>query len=447
MRSVTPINIWSTDATRTPWLGFGIEWDAETNDIQPLQLSQTQWDMLYTRLDYMRPAWIRSMIDVQWFCPEGVVGRYSFNSSSMLAWYPILDYARAHNIPLTMGTWDLKPWDYHTNQYATALSDLLHYLIHERGYNNIRYTNGVNEPDTKLPSFQDWEAFNQQLYTALEHHQLTNEVEIIGPDTANTNGWITNSTLPSNKQTGAYEWHNYVRTCCDIQHGQVESIFRPIVERFKSADPAQQKLLLLGEMGWGYQSGPGDNQHQVKTYQYGLEMADYAIQLARAGMSGGAAWNLDDAMHNKVWGMWNISTEPLPRPWFYSWSLLSRYLRPGATIYHPEQPMAVRLLAAEMSSAANPARHYWTLMLLNRQATTQAFALKLPENTQQDIFHQYVYSDKTRLSDASQLPLPVAASRQQKNGELITQVPANSLVMLTSLDTGPDYNDPTNPSI
>ncbi|EFH89269.1 hypothetical protein [Ktedonobacter racemifer] len=54
----------------------------------------------------------------------------------------------------------MKPWDYHTNQYATALSDLLHHLIHERGYSNIRYTNGVNEPDSKLPSFQDWEAFN-----------------------------------------------------------------------------------------------------------------------------------------------------------------------------------------------------------------------------------------------------------------------------------------------
>lgn len=116
--------------------------------------------MLYTRVDYMHPAWIRSMIDVQWFCPEGIVGRYTFNSPSMQAWYPILDYARARNIPLSIGTWDMKPWDYHTNQYATALSDLLHHLIHERGYSNIRYTNGVNEPDSKLPSFQDWEAFN-----------------------------------------------------------------------------------------------------------------------------------------------------------------------------------------------------------------------------------------------------------------------------------------------
>lgn len=56
---------------------------------------------------------------------------------------------------------------------------------------------------------------------------------------------------------------------------------------------------------------------------------------------------LDDAMHSaespdklKIWGFWNILGEELfganeekIRPWYYAWSLLTRYIPVGSKVY------------------------------------------------------------------------------------------------------------------
>ncbi|GCE20845.1 hypothetical protein [Dictyobacter kobayashii] len=220
--TTTPVSIAESDAIKRPWLGFGIEWDIENNDNQPLPLTQKQWQTLFTRVDALHPNWIRSMFDMQWFCPSGQVGNYTFDSPEMRAWYPILDYARSHHITVVIGSWSYGPWASGSNNYAEALGDLAQYLIKKQGYDNIRYVSGLNEPDTKQSSFGDWENLAHAISISLNQRGLYDKLALIGPDTSQTNGWITNSGLPWNAQTmlGAYEWHNYINTCCDIQQGR-----------------------------------------------------------------------------------------------------------------------------------------------------------------------------------------------------------------------------------
>lgn len=431
-----PITISEHDAITYPWLGLGIGWDAETKDIQPLSLSEQQWHLLFSRVDYMQPSWIRSMINVGWFCPTGIMGTYSFDTAEMRAWYPILDYAKAHHIPVMLGTWDTTPWSFHSEGYATVLADLVQYLVRQRGYTNIRYLNSLNEPDTKVPDFNVWREGARNIQAILAQRGLSSQVSLVGPDTSWTNGWITQSDLPWNDSSflGAYEWHDYERTCCDIQSGQVENSFSPIVRRLAGSGQLNPKPVMLGEIGWGYQIGPGDNQYHVKDYQYGVEMADFAIQLARAGVSGAAAWNLDDAMHNKVWGMWNIVDEPALRPWFYAWSLLSRSFPAGATLYKPASPDPyLRLLAARIAGSQDPDQPGWSVAMINRASSPANVELVFPPARGAKPFNSYVYSEQTISTNRGMVPLPFAQTLTPSGSALRVQVPANGLLLITNL--------------
>lgn len=90
-----------------------------------------------------------------------------------------------------------------------------------------------------------------------------------------------------------------------------------------------------------------DSQMFVYDSMYGTDMADALFQTINAGYSGSVVWMLDDAMHSKeapdklkIWGFWNIfgeeqfgSEEEEVRPWFYAWSLLTRYMPAGSRAY------------------------------------------------------------------------------------------------------------------
>lgn len=427
-----PITLAEHDVIPHPWLGLGIGWDAETKDIRPLPLTQEQWQLLFQRVDSMRPSWLRSMLNTGWFCPGGTVGTYSFDSVAMQGWYPILDYAKARAIPMMIGTWDAVPWGFSAEDYATALIDLVQHLVLQRGYTQIRYVSALNEPDAQVPDFASWREGARNIQALLEERGLSHLVSLVGPDTSWTNGWITGSDLLWNERSflGAYEWHHYERTCCNIRDGEVEKALRPIVERLTRSAHSSLKPVLLGEIGWGYQSGPGDHQYHVKDYQYGVEMADFAIQLARAGVSGAAAWNLDDAMHNKVWGMWNIVDEPALRPWYYAWSLLSRYFPAGALLYRPTSPDSrLRLLAARIPDGQDTTRQDWSVAIVNRGDSPGSVELTLPHFTASKPFGRAIYSEQSLPGNLESLFEQSAVSGPQMG----VQVPANGLLLVSSL--------------
>src|SRR5207237_4576556 len=121
-----------------------------------------------------------------------------------------------------------------------------------------------------------------------------------------------------------------------------------------------------------------------------VEMTDYAVQLARAGISALIAYILDDDMWGTTWGMQKITgggagaaprqiavpralgstlvgltyleaiiQSGVLRPWFFPWSLLCNSILEGSTIYAPTPPSTndLRVLAAQAPQGA------WTFVL------------------------------------------------------------------------------------
>ena len=121
-------------------------------------------------------------------------------------------------------------------------------------------------------------------------------------------------------------------------------------------DPdAASKGLYLAEAGVIQGRVNGDQQPRVKTFAYGVLMADLVAQAAcHRRWRAASAWDLDDAMHVvngrphpaipddltlKVWGFWNTQggamghpADEAIRPWFYTWSLMSRLFPKGARV-------------------------------------------------------------------------------------------------------------------
>ncbi len=453
------ITVESATAVGRPWVGYGVQWDPYDGDTGvPITLTNAQWATITRRIDYLTPPIVRTVIEPLWFCPTLTLGAYTFESAMMRAWYRLLDYAQAHATDVMVGVWSSGPFGYTTLDFATAIADLLHYLRTERGYTTITYYNHINEPNYHTPtiSYQDWAVATGRLATAFARRGLTAAVAIVGPDTSDADEWATRASADVTLRPllGGYDLHRYPDQALDIVGGGQEVRLRAVIDAVARNDRAA-KPFLLGEMAqaFGARGGLTDAQPHVVDFAYGLDMADFGVQAARAGVAAPIAWDLDDAMHSdqrrvrpsKVWGMWNsLAPTPTLRPWFYSWSLLAHFVPSGETLFRPQVAVSgLRVLAARAADPHQADRVYWTVVLVNRTRAALSTILSVP-GAGSGTFDRYVYSPAARPADADGFPIPQGTLSGSLSRGLAVDVPATSLVLMTNLDrasvTSPRYH-------
>jgi hypothetical protein len=197
----------------------------------------------------------------------------------------------------------------------------------------------------------------------------------------------------------------------------------------------------------------GDQQPRVKTFEYGVLMADYFAQVARAGWMGAIAWDLDDALHAvngrranppndltlKVWGFWNTQgtamgkpEDEAPRPWFYTWSLMGRLFPKGSRILAATTAAGspgVRALAATWKDAG---ADRLSVMLVNDTAEPRSLTVRVPGAGTRALV-SYRYFDADRAVDRDGYPvasatLPKADLEKGVNVEM----PSRGVVFLTT---------------
>lgn len=233
---------------------------------------------------------------------------------------------------------------------------------------------------------------------------------------------------------GASEAHFYGQELYGADPAYVEPVMDEAVSQIRLAAPGGP--VLLGETGMKalqYPDGTKDYRFALDTTQP-LRMADLAVQEARSGVDGAAAWCLDGYASTTFCGMWGrgdddpdkVSAHSTAlRPWFYTWSLLTRYLPNGSTIHAPAEPTGVRVLAAQLPSGG------WTFVLVNRTSVAQT--VRLTEPTGWITLNKYLYTDgATPSTDANGFPTKVGTvAKNFTNGQTLT-VGANSVLVLTT---------------
>ncbi len=462
----------TSEVINNAYIGNGAQWNAYPNAYLNWDspISDSDWNKMYQRLDFMKPKLMRVTIAAGW--------KYARNGAydpdlQIEPLGKILQYCTDNNITVMFGDWGGNMVDASKNtineENLADAAKYADYLINNKGYSCIKYYNMVNEPNgdwsSTNGSYDLWKNAIVYFYNELENLGLTNKLSIVGPDVAiwdkNDVPWVTNSASELGDKIGLYDIHTYPGQT-EVRNHSYSDMIKAYIDKV----PAGKKMV-MGELGFKYPSNSEaslynenksraeadefasneDGNMFVKDFFYGIDMADAVIQIANSGYSGVVAWMLDDAMHNtrgdggkdlKTWGFWNILGEEIfggakeeeLRPWFYSYSLLSRYMQTGSKVYKVELPDKYGLNALAVSKNGK-----YMIAVLNSGYPTYQIKLKSDNEIILNGAKKFVYSDSVRPVDSNDFPTPVETGISLNLGAgLNMDIAGQSLTIFTNFD-------------
>lgn len=370
------ISLTVTDQVINPcYLGNGVEWDPYDEAISwGSALTDAQWETLYSRLDFMKPQYVRCMINSPFTYYTGTGFQDNRNAEALLK---LLSYCQSRGVLVVYGEYNPPTWDMKGSQeWVEASVRHLNWLVADNGFTCIKHFVIFNEPDGNWAStngdFAFWKEMVGRFQAQMDRYPALAGVSIAGPDAVidYTNpvsaydfaGWLE-ATVKEVPEVGIYDMHAYPGQRY-VRSGE----FQKTLEALKAKVDGP---IILGEAGFKYFSDPADSVLAKEYWRrveghpftkgsdcnmlvyddfYALDMPLLLMSVMNAGFSGAAAWMLDDAMHSnwdsgktedvKLWGMWNIlgqavfgdASQEAVRPWYYTWSLMCRHFPAGSRI-------------------------------------------------------------------------------------------------------------------
>ena len=143
-----------TDQVINPnYLGNGVEWDPYDEAISwGAALTDAQWDTLYSRLDFMKPQYVRSMINSPFTYYTGAGFDDERNADAIVK---LLSYCQSRNVMVVYGEYNPPTWEMKGSQeWVEASVRHLNWLVDEKGFDCIKHFVIFNEPDG------DWASTN-----------------------------------------------------------------------------------------------------------------------------------------------------------------------------------------------------------------------------------------------------------------------------------------------
>jgi len=426
------------DVVCAKFLGFGAEWDpkfwADYN--VKLGVTEADWNLVTQRIRWMHLPLVRMMMLTQWCTPQGD-GHFDWQNRDMQSVYRHLDVCQKLGITVILTDWGCASWakvpGFTGNadpKYADAIGTYMDYLLNTKGYSCIRYFVLVNEPNLEAGGWDNWKKGVENVAKQFAQRGLDKKLTFMGSDHSGADEWHRQAVDQLAHVLGAYDIHRYAPDSL-VRPGQLEGYFRAQWDYALAHDPqAKGKPFVVGEAGMADGMVAAHANTNIAKYEYGVFMADYAVQAARAGTSAVSAWMLDDSSHDGFsWGLWPGKAGGFkPRPWFYTWSLLTRYVPKGATILRPTQPSPdLRVLAARIAQA------HWTFCLVNRGDKPLTAMLRLPDGPTLKL-KRFVYSPESAAADKDGFPTPVDVISADLAKGIEVTCPANGVVILTSFE-------------
>lgn len=469
------VNI-SDEVINANYIGNGVEWDPyDEAESWGAPLSNEDWNMIFSRLDYMRPAYVRCMINSPFRYFDAQTGNYAptrnFDSIGKL-----LDYCQKNNITVVYGEYNPPTWDMKQDQKWIDMSvDYLNMLVNEKGYTCIKHFVIFNEPDGDWAStngdFDMWLSMLNRFHAKMQEYPgLLDKVSLAGPDVVadyknnnsqyDTAGWIEKAVEYADSIIGVYDIHSYPGQA-EVRNGSYYSLLK----KYKELIP-ENKQIILGEAGYKYwreadstlmaeynrrvEGHPftkgSDCNMLVYDNFYGVDMPLFISEVMNAGFSGVAAWMLDDAMHSqgdsgtpqdiKIWGMWNTLGEKVfndksqveIRPWYYTWSLMCRYFPKGCNVL---KSVITGEKDKVYSVAAKTGNDQISIAIINIGEQNHMLSVEAPRVLQNARLFKFSEADGI-LKDNDGFP---AAEKKDINSQKIDiEIPGNSVIVITEMN-------------
>lgn len=433
-RAQTEIVVEPNEVASQSFMGFGAEWDSAGYEASGVTAQDFQ--VAAQRIRWMKTPVVRVMMLTRWALVAD--GQFDFETQEMHDLYRHLDLCRDEGITVLLTDWGCEQsWntapgiqDTADPKYAQAIGTYLDHLVNTRGYSTIEYLIVVNEPNYEVGDFARWRTGIENVRGELVSRGLDQQVALLGPDHSNAESWLNQAVDQLGPVLGGYDVHRYANDS-DVRAGALQSYFQDQWSYALANDPAAgAKPFIVGEAGMNTGANHPVGNANIDDYVYGLWMADYGVQAAAAGSHGILAWMMDDNGHeNFYWGLWtNAASGQQLRPWFYPWSLLTRYSPPGSTIFRVASPSAdLRVLA--LRSALDQ----WTFLVVNRASVAEDVRVSAPETAARD-FQIFEFSQASALVDADGFPVPIDSVTVAPQTGVELTVPGEGVVMATSVD-------------
>lgn len=463
----------TNDIINPNYIGNGVQWDAYPEaTLWGSAISDEDWSKLFKRLDFMKPNYVRCLINSPFRYYDSKTGKYD-KTRNVESLAKLLGYCQKNNITVLFGEFNPPTWEMKDDpEWIAMAADYLNYLVNELGFSCIKYYNLFNEPDGDWAStngdYELWKRMVLMFHEKMKDYPgLSQKVQIAGPDIVmgynnpsspfKSYEWVEQTAQDLDDVIGIYDIHAYPG-----QHQVRSGAFASELKKYKAHVP-EAKQIIVGEAGYKYwrqedsllmaeynrraEANPftlgSDCNMLVYDFFYGLDMPLLAMEVMNGGYSGIAAWMLDDAMHSngdagnihdiKLWGMWNILGEEvfgLPdeeniRPWFYSWSLMCRYFPSGSHIVNVNYP---DIPGIRMTGGIKDGKQ--TIAMVNFSDVDFQIEIILSQPFQNA--KMYIYKEENRLEDNDGFPVPVETGIQSKR-KFQTLLKNQSFVLITDL--------------
>ncbi|NMB81606.1 MAG: cellulase family glycosylhydrolase [Ignavibacteria bacterium] len=415
--------------------GFGAEWDSRAYDLSGV--TDEDFKLIGERLKWMKIPIVRIMMQTKW-CYSKSLG-YDWENRDMQLLYRHLNFCQQNGIEVILSDWGIEvDWlavdgieKMDNPLYAEVIGTYLDYLINKKGFTCIKYFGLVNEPNYEVGNFERWRAGAENVFQILKDKELDKKVKFIGPGQSNDNEWFFNTVDEARYMFDVYDVHMYAwkdRTA----KGSVQTDLTQLWNYAKSIDPkANQKLYFVTEAGMRDGQSAAIST-QINSFYYGVFMADFAIQAIHSGANAVLAWMLDDNSHPDFqWGLWTDKKNGMKlRPWFYSWSLLTKLFPDGSDVYKiRSRSINVRALGTKITTNG---KTDWSFSIVNINSNPVKIFLKV-DNEGEYNFKQYVYAENEMKSDVNGFPLPLNLIKAKLSDGIEFEIKPQSVVFITTL--------------
>ena len=420
-------------------------------------------NVIVPRIKQMQVQSLRVMVLPQWYEPKNdnddaavaSMAGFCFDSPLMQSLYPVLDLAQEMDLPVTIVPWGatpesfmsgrkgwiIQPEDY--EEYAENISALLSYLIKERRYTCIDEVTPGNEPDGWGMPPGEYIALCKALHTRLGKDRLLKHVKL--------------NLIDNTDRGGSFD---YLEECVAGLQG-IADVVNSHTYIFGYDTPTEKIMQwetqncsiaariglrhCVGEFGSNQTMG-ASRQKDIDQYRRGVLMVRTAISLLAAGAYNISYWQLFDQYYSRhdnyaqmqQLGMWksvkaDYATEPYydsiacdyeVRPQFYAYSLLARFVRPGAKVYRMDADADMGLTNALCVRNRDKS---WVYIVANQENADLCVTLRNERHPLRGRYEQYVYQENLLPKDGSQLKPRV--NEWQADGSLALIVPANTVML------------------
>lgn len=447
--------------------GVGVELDAHFhyNHVLRSEGSRTEdWDSIVVpRIKQMQVKSLRVMVLPQWYEPQNDnidaqvanMDAFRFDAPEMQSLYPLLDLAQQMGIPVTIVPWGATPKSFlsgkegwivapeNYEEYAENISTLLKYLIKERKYTCIDEVTPGNEPDGWGIGPQEYISICKALHGRMKKDKLLGRVRLNLIDNTDRGGrfdFIEGCVQGLKGIADVVNSHTYIfgyeTPSADIMQWE---------EKNCSIAASIGLRHCVGEFGSNQTVG-ASRQKDIDEYRRGVLIVRNAISFLAAGAYNISYWQLFDQYYSRYdaypqmqqLGMWksvkaDYASEPYHhhigcdyevRPQYYAYSLLTRFVCPGAQVFRMDANGDLGLTNALCVRNKDKSCVY---IVANQENEDLHVTLCNERKTIRGCYEKYIYQEEC-LPQGDAMIAP-EQGEFYADGQIREIIPANSVVL------------------